>query len=139
MRWSGRISADGVFVPDSPAQWLAAMLKRAGQRVNVEVTRHQIKATREQHGYYRGIVLPFLAREWGWGDAAELHYGLKRKHMPAIIPIEEWTASRIGREVKMEPPSHADLDVEQFRLFLDAVLAEAMDSGITVPPPAGKE
>jgi hypothetical protein len=139
MRWSGRIAADGSFEPDSRAQWRAAMVKRAGQRVYVEVTRQQTKATQDQHGYYRGPVLRALCEAWGWGDPAELHYALKLHHLPAIIPIEEWPARRIGRELVIEPPSHADLDVEQFRQYLDLVLAQAADDGVIVPPPTGQE
>ena len=134
-----RVDEHGQLVPEDVFAWRSYLSKRKGQRVFVTVTRFQAKATQDQHGYYRGVVLPILAEEWGWGDPTQLHIELKARLLPGIVPMEEWPMCRIGHEVRIEPPSHADLDVEQFRLYLDAVLAMAADAGVIVPPPTGSE
>jgi hypothetical protein len=118
----------------------AALKRQSGRDIYVTVTRAGAeKPTQDQHGYYRGVVLPLLADEWGWSDQAELHYRLKERHLPPIVPIQEWPYRKLGRFETREPPSSADLTVEQFSAFLQAVIDHATEERISVPPPRGKE
>ena len=138
-RHIGIVTKDGGIRFEHRDGWLRALRRLIGKEVAVTVT--AVGAERPshgQHGYYRSTVLPLLAEEWGWGDPAELHYRLKEKHLPAIIPVEDWPYRKIGKEEKRYPPSMADFTMEQASAFLQAVLDQAMDSHIAVPPPRGK-
>lgn len=136
-RHAGRVTREGSLrLRDLPA-WLRAIGRQKGREVWLEIHRVTGRATQDQHGYYRSTVLPLAADEWGWGDPAELHYRLKEKHLPAIVPVEEWPRRRVGAEETVEPPSSADLTVEQFSAFLQAVIDQMTEAGIAVPPPRG--
>ena len=139
-RHAGRISDDGshLFLRSLSA-WRAAIRRQKGREVYLELHRAQEPTTEDQHGYYRAAILPLLAEEWGWGDPGELHRELKRLHLPKIIPIEEWPRHRVGREEVVCLPSMADMTKEQTSAFIQAVLDQAADAGIAVPPPRGKE
>ena len=136
-RHDGRVDEDGVLRFRNVGAFQAAIKRQAGREVYLTVNRSgQEKPTHDKHGYYRSTVLPLLAEEWGWADQAELHFRLKEKH----IPPELWVPRYLGREAPMmEPPSSADLTVEQFAAFLQAVIDHATEEGIRVPPPRGKE
>jgi len=136
-RHLGRVDERGVLRFRDVGAFQAALKRQSGREIYVTVTRAGAeKPTQDQHGYYRGVVLPLLADEWGWADQAELHFRLKERH----IPPELWVPRYLGREAPMrEPPSSADLTVEQFSAFLQAVIDHATEEGISVPPPRGKE
>ena len=137
MRHVGRVTDEGVLrLRDLPA-WLRAIARQKGREVYIEIHRRQEPTTQDQHGYYRAVILPLLADEWGWGNPAELHRELKLLHLPKIIPVEEWPKRHIGRDVIVDVPSMADMTQEQSSAFLQAVLDQAADAGIAVPPPRG--
>jgi hypothetical protein len=128
--------ASGHLVLRSPQAWTRDLLRYKGREVFVSLAGVARRARHTQHGYYRSTVLPLLAEEWGWADQAELHFRLKEKH----IPPELWVSRYLGREVPTkEPPSSADLTVEQFAAFVQAVIDHATEEGIRVPPPREKE
>jgi len=135
-RHLGRVDERGVLRFRDVGAFQAAVNRQSGREVYVTVTRLGAeKPTLDQFGYYRSTVLPLLAETWGWADHAELHFRLKEKH----IPPELWVPRYLGREAPMkEPPSSADLTVEQFSAFLQAVIEHAQEEGIAVPPPRGK-
>lgn len=138
-RHAGRISQEGKLFLRSVATWQAAVERHKGQEVFLEIHRIPEGTTEDQHGYYRAAILPLLAEEWGWGNPAELHRELKLLHLPKIIPVEEWPRRRIGRDEIVDVPSMARMTKEQTSAFLQAVLDQAADSGIAVPPPRGSE
>ena len=128
--------ANGQLVLRSPQAWTRDLLRYKGREVFVSVAGVARRARHTQHGYYRSTVLPLLAEEWGWADPGELHFRLKEKH----IPPELWVPRYLGREAPMKgPPSSADLTVEQFAAFLQSVIDHAVEEGIRVPPPRGRE
>ncbi len=139
-RHAAHVSEDGtrLFLRSLPA-WRAAIRRQRGREVYLELHRIQEPTTEDQHGYYRAAVLPLLAEEWGWGNPKELHRELKRLHLPKIIPIVEWPRHYLGREEVVCLPSMADMTKEQSSAFIQAVLDQAADAGIAVPPPRGKE
>lgn len=138
-RHAGRVTEDGSLrLRDLPA-WQRAIARQKGREVWLEVHRVQGRATQDQHGYYRSTVLPLLAAEWGWSDPGELHYHLKVRHLPGIVPPSEWPKRRLGADELVEPPSMGDLTVEEASAFLQAVIDHATEERIAVPPPRGSE
>jgi len=139
-RHGGRVSEDGssLLLRDRLA-WLRAIKRQSGREVWLELHRWSEPTSQDTHGYYRALILPLLAEEWGWGNPAELHRELKLLHLPKIIPVEEWPRRRIGRDEIVDVPSMADMTQEQSSAFLQAVLDQAKDAGISVPPPRGSE
>ena len=139
-RHAGRVSEDGssLFLRSLPA-WRRAIERQKGREVWLEIHRVSEPTSQDTHGYYRGVALPLLAEEWGWGNPAELHRELKLLHLPKIIPVEEWPRRRIGLDEIVDVPSMADMTQEQSSAFVQAVLDQAKDAGIAVPPPRGRE
>jgi hypothetical protein len=134
------VSESGTVRMLDGAAWKRAIARHKGHDVWLSITRiGSEKPTLDQFGYYHAVILPLLAEEFGWGDPAELHFCLKERHLPAIVPIHEWPYRKVGKDEMRYPPSMADLTVEQASAFLQAVLDQAADSGINVPPPRGKE
>lgn len=133
---AGKVAEDGrLFLRDLSA-WTRAIARHKGHDVTLTIRRIGMeRPTHEQHGYYRSTILPLLAEEWGWSDPAELHYRLKEKH----IPHELWITRRIGDAETLEPPSMADLTVEQASAFIQAVIDHATEERISIPPPRGKD
>ncbi len=134
-RHAGRVTEDGQLTLADPSAWRGALARHRGRAVYVTVARIHPRATQDQHGYYRAVILPLLAEEWGWSRPSELHEALKREHIPVELWVEEWQAGKLV----LVPPSTADLDVEQYSAFLQAVLDHAAEDRIAVPPPRGSE
>ena len=138
-RHAGRVTDDGSLRLVNLPAWLRALARQKGREVWLEVHRQREDTSQDQHGYYRAVILPLLAEEWGWGNPAELHRELKLLHLPKIIPVEDWPARCIGVAWIADPPSMADMSKEQSSAFLQAVLDQAADAGIAVPAPRGSE
>lgn len=138
-RHAGRVTEEGILRLSSLPAWLRSIARHKGREVWLEVHRQQEETTVDQHGYYRAVILPLLAEEWGWGNPAELHRELKLLHLPGIIPLEDWPKRWIGRDEVIDVPSMADMSKEQSAAFLQAVLDQAADAGISVPPPRGSK
>jgi hypothetical protein len=139
-RHTGRVTAERKLEFRNLDLWRETLARLAGLEVEVTIRRPAVRTSHSTHGYYRAEVLPFLAEEWGWGDPDELHFHLKCKHLPGIIPIEDprWRVRRFGAETRVEPPSMADMSQDESGRFLDCVLRQAMDAGTPVPPPRGR-
>jgi hypothetical protein len=138
-RHEARVDDRGILKIHHVAAFRTALKRHAGHDVYVTVTRTGAeRPTQDQHGYYRSTVLPLLADEWGWADPGELHFRLKEKHLPPIVPVEFWPYRKLGAVEMREPPSIADLTVAQFSVFLQAVIDHATEEGIRVPPPRGR-
>ena len=76
-RHAGHVDDKGMLHLRSVAAWRAAIARNRGRDVFVSIGRASQPKTREQMGYYRGVVLPLLAECWGWDDRDELHFRLK--------------------------------------------------------------
>ena len=135
IRHAGYVDADGQPHMLNEDAWKAALRRLRGRDVYFTVARKAQPKTRDQMGYYRGVVLPLLAESWGWDDTDELHFRLKEKWLPPIIPVNQWPYRKLGTVEMREPPSSADLTMEQFSAFLTAVITHAAHEGITVPEP----
>lgn len=138
-RHAGRVTDEGSLRLANLPAWLRAIARHKGHEVWLEIHRQREETSQDQHGYYRGVILPLLAEEWGWGNPAELHRELKLLHLPKIIPVEDWPSRKIGVAWIADVPSMADMSKEQSAAFLQAVLDQAADAGVVVPPPRGSE
>lgn len=136
-RHTAHVSPDGELTFGFPSRWHETLRRFAGQTVTVTVKRLEQKVTLDQHGYYRAVLLPLAAEEWGWADPSELHAALKRLHLPGIIPEDEWPVRRLGAYQDVELPSMADFTREQSSRFIDAVIHQMQEAGIVVPAPRG--
>jgi hypothetical protein len=121
----------GRFCPDAPVAWAVLPPSLEGKRVRVMLKRAHMSVTLEQHGYYRGTVLPMVAEWCGYDprsreDLESVHIGLKRKFMD----VQEVR----GLEVV---PSHADASLEEMSSYLDQVLRWAAEGGLYIPGPEG--
>lgn len=139
----GRVSEDGktLFLRSLPA-WRASIARQRGREVEITIRRKAEPTSHDTHGYYRGVVLPLAAEEWGWADPDELHDALKLKHLPGIIPTEDgrWRVRRFGKdECRVEAPSMAEMSQEESSRYVDAVIRQMQEDGINVPPPRGSE
>lgn len=137
---AGRVTQQGGLILRDRAAWDRAVARYKGRAVVVSLksAASQQKATASVHGYYRAVVLPTLAEEWGWSDVAELHYRLKEKHLPSVIPIERWPYRKLGKVEMREPPSLADLTGEQMSAFLQLVIDHATEERVHIPAPRAK-
>jgi hypothetical protein len=131
------VTEDGSLRLSNLPAWLRAIGRQKGREVWLEIHRVREETSQDQHGYYRAVVLPLLAEEWGWGNPAELHRELKLLHLPGIIPLEEWPTRHIGKAEVRDVPSMGEMSKEQSAAFLQAVLDQAADAGIVVPAPRG--
>jgi hypothetical protein len=131
------VTEDGSLRLANLPAWLRAIGRQKGREVWLEIHRVREETSQDQHGYYRAVILPLLAEEWGWGNPAELHRELKLLHLPAIIPLEEWPTRKIGKAEVRDVPSMGEMSKEQSAAFIQAVLDQAADAGIAVPPPRG--
>jgi len=73
------------------------------------------------------VVLPKFAEYCGYALQTDLHYELKREHIPPSLWVDG------------EPPSSAALTVEQFSDFLERVLFHAGEWQIDIPSLRGSE
>ena len=140
-RHAGRVTDEEVpslRLVNLPA-WLRAIRRHKGREVWLEIHRVREETSQDQHGYYRAVILPLLAEEWGWGNPAELHRELKLLHLPKIIPVVDWPTRQIGKVYERDVPSMGEMSKEQSAAFIQAVLDQAADAGITVPPPRGSQ
>lgn len=143
MRWhAGRVTEDGASLRFRHLPgWLRSIARQKGHDVEVAIRRAAEPTTVDQHGYYRAVVLPLAAEEWGWGNPAQLHRGLKLLHLPKIVPTDDprWRTCRIGASTYAEPPSMGELSREESSAYIDAVIRQMQEDGINVPPPRGSE
>ena len=139
-RHAARVTPEGLLVIADEAAWRRAIARQKGREVWLSLSRVQEEGTTlDQHGYYRAVLLPLAAEEWGWADPAELHYRFKELHLPGIVPIERWPRRQVGGEWRLEPPSMADLTKEESSALMQKVVDQMQEAGINVPPPRGKE
>lgn len=142
-RHVGRVTEDGkeLRLRSMPA-WRLNLARLPGREIEVTLRPRTKPTSTDTHGYYRAVVLPLLAESWGWANPEELHRALKMLHLAhGIVPAEDprWRISRIGRDSHVEPPSMGELTQAESNAYLDAVINQAREDGISVPPPRGSE
>lgn len=63
--WYGVMDTDGEVHLDSPKGFRAYKQTLRGKRIEVVLKQWRKKASRKQHGWYRGCALPMIAEEMG--------------------------------------------------------------------------
>lgn len=116
---------EGKLVLDNP-EWFNGMLSLyADTAVSVTVERTRHSKSREQLGYYWGVVLPELSSHTGH-SIDELHEIFKSKLL---------RKQRVWRGQKLTTVgSTQDLSVNEMADFITNVIVEANELGIEVPP-----
>jgi hypothetical protein len=114
------------LVFDFPAQWIEALAKYNGKRVNITIKKEVKARTLSQNKYY-WVVIHMIANETG-DDPVSLHEGFKMRFLPGINSLGyEYARSTTG------------LDTAEFTKYLDSIRQLALEFGIDVPSPDNKE
>jgi hypothetical protein len=106
--WRGVVDADGKLHLDAARglnAWIAATLRN--REVEVIVQRKRKKASRRQHGWYRGCALPMIAKEMGHPEREypAVHDALMRE----LLGLKEGCDPRLQIRA-----STADMDTTEF-------------------------
>lgn len=118
---------DGVLVPEVPG-WLEAVLSSYTDcKVTVLIERTRTSKSKEQLGYYWGVVLPEIAYDTGH-SVDELHEIFKSRYLRARKFWRGANLTIVG--------STQNLSLAEMAEFITKVIAEANELGIEVPPPA---
>jgi len=92
--------------------------------IKVEVLKN--KRTIRQNSYYWGVVLATIANETGHTQD-ELHEVFKRMFLPKkFIEIN-------GKEIELDGRT-AVLSIDEFCNYIDRIIAEVGEMGISIPP-----
>jgi hypothetical protein len=102
--------------------------RHEGREIEIRISRGP--KTQDQMGYYRSVVLPEFAREYGEDSLDAMHYTLKSEFLP-----KQEQVNHITGEILYRVPSLADLTIEEFSGFLDAVIRQAAINGWPITPP----
>lgn len=128
--WLGVMKANGEFVADSPRAWMAYRRALGNTRVVATLKRWRKKASRKQHGWYRGYALPTLAKELGYMpyELDAVHDALMRK----LVGLKPDSDPRLQIRA-----SSADLDMGEFNesLIEQLQVMAAMEFGIVLADP----
>lgn len=119
----------GDIVPNSPRYSHGMLAMYEDCEVIVHVERRRKKRSKEQQGYYWGLVLPSIS-EWTGYTPEELHEIFKVKFLKEK---KLWRGTEI-----VTSRSTTVLTTNEFAEYLIEVIREAAELGIEVPP-ADKE
>lgn len=115
----------GKLVLDNP-KWFNEMLSLyADAPVSITVERVRHSKSKEQLGYYWGVVLPEIAADTGH-SIDDLHEIFKSKH---LRKKKVWRGQNITTI-----SSTKELAVGEMAEFITSVIAEANELGIEIPP-----
>jgi hypothetical protein len=128
----GRVSDAGKMYIDADNQepMRSALLDLAGERVTFTVEHWRETRSNQQNRWYRGVIVPAVARELSKGRALPLsndaaHYVLKS----AFIGVED---TPLGPA----PKSTKTLNTQQFSEYCERIRAHfAAEYGLNIPDP----
>ncbi len=128
--WGAVVDTDGKAHLDAANGFKAWLKTLANQRVEITVRKQQRKATRKQHGWYRGVALPMIAEEMG--------------HLPYEYPavhdmlMREWFGLKAGKHPKFKiRQSTADMSTVEFtdQMIEMVQIWAAQELGLVIPDP----
>lgn len=128
--WVGVMDKDGAIFMDNPKAYTAFKRTLRGKRIVVTVRQWRKKATRKQHGWYRGCALPMIAEEMG--------------HLPYEYPavhdmlMREWFGLKEGKHPKFKiRHSTADMNTVEFteQMIEMVQVWAATELGVVIPDP----
>jgi hypothetical protein len=129
-RWHATIDADAKLHLETPGGFKAWMRTLVNQHVVVTVEKYRKKATRKQHGWYRGVALPMIAQEMG-----HLEYEYPAVHdalMRELFGLKEGCDPRLKIRV-----STADMNTTEFteKMMETVQVWAATTLGVVIPDP----
>lgn len=92
----------------------------------IRVERLKNNRTKNQNAYYFGVVLDTIANDTGHTQE-ELHEIFKKMFLPKIF-------KKIGSKTVMINGSTTALSTDEFARYIDRIIAEAGEMGISIPP-----
>lgn len=116
----------GVVTPQNPRYVRGSLALYDDCDIRVVVERRKRSRSKEQNNYYWGVVLPEIALHTGH-SAEELHEIFKTRYLAKKVL---WR----GGEMKI-PKSTSELSTNEFTEFLQCVILEAKELGLTIPEP----
>ena len=119
------ITDAGLIHPDAVNQTAGRLIRWKRRHVNVVVSRYVKPKSNPQLALYFGPVIEAWCDFTGY-DPAEMDTELRRAYLAPQLAIARLT----GEETK-ERPRLRDLDVEEMTVFLERVLREGRQLGIT--------
>lgn len=105
------IVKNGKFEADVPKAFAQAFRFHEGRRVVVTVKRFQNKRSPEANAYYWAVVVAYWMREYGEGDANNMHEILKTAY--------NYQPRLVGDQVLQIPMPTRNLESGKFAAFVD--------------------
>ena len=125
--FSATITPQGTIHPDAVNATAGRLARWRGRRVTVTVSRYVKPKSNPQLGlYFRENGILDCWAEYSGYDRDEMHRELKRAYLAPRLAVSKLT----GEEVK-ELPSLADLNTEEMSTYLERVIREGRQQGIT--------
>lgn len=126
--YTGKI-VKGKFIPDNPAAFTKAFLRKEGTRM--EVTAKQIvpKRSLNANAYWWAVVVPMFMEEAGIRNKYEMHRTI-------LIELGQYDEKMFGGKAIKEPYETHEMDVEGFAHLIEGagqLFAEIF--GGYIPPP----
>lgn len=121
---------NGKVIPKNPRYVRGSLAMFADSDIRVVVERKRTKRSKEQQGYYWGVILPYISEHTGH-TSEELHEVFKHKYLSQKVI---WR----GGEMSI-PRSTTVLSTNEMAEYLTNIILEAGELGIQVPEPDAKE
>lgn len=131
----GQIDENGKKIYYNPELYRNQIdLLRGQEFIEIIKKKHQ-KVTQSQHGYYRGVILPICHktnRFLHFDKKDDIHDDYFAPKLLSEIRVVE-VDGKVNEFLKIK--SVADLNKEEMTEFIERVLADLSENGITIPSP----
>lgn len=126
--YTGRIEK-GKFIPDNPAAFVKAFLRKDGTRMEVTAKKVVPRRSLNANAYWWAVVIPMFMEESGIRNKYEMHRTL-------LIALGQYEEKQFGGKTIQEAYETHEMDVEMFADLIDQAgqLFAEMYNGY-IPPP----
>ncbi|MFA7289589.1 MAG: hypothetical protein WC055_12000 [Melioribacteraceae bacterium] len=134
IRHHGRVR-NGQLIWDIPDLYRQQILELEGKDVTMVIKKRHSKPTQSQYGYYRGVILVvcYEAEMFSaMSNKDEIHDLYFAQKFLSYTTITEIGGKRV--EV-LQIRSLADLNKDETTAFIERVIGECNELGISIPPP----
>jgi hypothetical protein len=119
---------NGVFFADDGSRWFGALRALSGKRVSIEIGKERVIKSMSMERYLHAVVYRTIADATG-NDQDDVHEGYKRK----FLSWQNRSTTLPSGDVVPLPPTTRTLSNDEFRTYLDQVIADASTMGIEIP------
>ena len=126
--YTGRI-VKGKFIPDNPAAFTKAFLRKDGTRMEVTAKKVVPRRSLNANAYWWAVIIPMFMEESGIRNKYEMHRTI-------LIALGQYDEKMFGTRKVLEPYETHEMDVETFASLIEGagqLFAEMYDGYI--PPP----